>query len=67
LEYIGFPENAEVGNLAPETITGLLTMIGPVYLLVYTLAIGFMAFYSIDKKRHEEMLVELEARRASIS
>lgn len=67
LEYIGFPENAEVGNLAPETITGLLTMIGPVYLLVYTVAIGFMAFYSIDKNRHEEMLVELEARRVSSS
>ena len=66
LEYIGFPENAEVGSLPPETVTGLLTMIGPMYLLMYVVAIGFMAFYQIDKKRHEEILVELEARREAV-
>ena len=63
LEYIGFPENAEVGSLQPETITGLLALNGPLYLLLYVVAIGFMSFYRIDKRRHEEMLVELEARR----
>ena len=30
LEYIGFPENAEVGALMEETITGLLVLNGPV-------------------------------------
>ena len=63
LEYIGFPENAEVGNLEPETIHGLLFLNGPLYLLIYMVAIGFMTFYRIDKNRHGEILAELETRR----
>ncbi|MCY4531478.1 MAG: MFS transporter [Gammaproteobacteria bacterium] len=63
LEYIGFPENAEVGNLSTETINGLLFMNGPLYLMLYLLAISFMMFYKIDKKRHAEILSELETRR----
>jgi Na+/melibiose symporter-like transporter len=67
LEYIGFPENAEVGSLAPETITGLLFLNGPVYLAIYLLAVFCMTFYNIDEKRHNELLVELEARREAAS
>jgi Na+/melibiose symporter-like transporter len=63
LEYIGFPENAEVGSLTPEAINGLLFLNGPTYLAIYLLAIFFMMFYRIDKKRHAEILNELEARR----
>ena len=67
LEFIGFPDNAEVGNLAPETINGLLVMNGPLYLALYLLAIFFMMFYKLDKNRHAEILSELEERRSSLS
>ena len=67
LEYISFPENAEVGGLLPETIQGLLFLNGPLYLLLYVVAIGFMAIYRIDKTRHEEILAELEVRREPTS
>jgi len=67
LEYIGFPQNAEVGGLAPETIDGLLFLNGPVYLAIYLLAVFCMTFYNIDKKRHDEILKELEARREAAS
>ena len=66
LELIGFPQDAEVGGLEPETVTGLLTIIGPVYLLIYLLGIGLMTFYSIDKNRLERILKELERRRKAV-
>jgi Na+/melibiose symporter-like transporter len=67
LEWIGFPETAEVGNVAPETIDGLLILNGPVYLAIYLVGILFMALYRIDKTRHAEILKELEARREAAS
>lgn len=63
LEFIGFPQNAEVTGLAPETINGLLILNGPFYLGLYCLAIFFMSFYRINEKRHAEILAELEIRR----
>ncbi len=66
LELIGFPQDAEVGSLPPETVTGLLAIIGPVYLLFYLLGIGLMAFYNIDKNRLERILKELERRRKAV-
>ncbi len=63
LELIGFPDNAEVGNVSAETIYGLLFMSGPLYLMLYLLAIVFMMFYKLDKQRHAEILSELEKRR----
>ena len=49
--------------LSQETLTGLLFMNGPLYLMLYLLAIFFMSFYKIDRKRHAEILAELETRR----
>ncbi|MGI9272767.1 MAG: MFS transporter [Woeseiaceae bacterium] len=63
LEFIGFPENAEVGNIPAEAIEGLLILNGPVYLVLYLVGISFMMMYRIDKKRHAEILTELEKRR----
>jgi GPH family glycoside/pentoside/hexuronide:cation symporter len=63
LEFIGFPDNAEVANLSAETIDGLLFMVGPLYLGFYLLAMFLMSFYKLDKKRHAEILSELEKRR----
>ena len=63
LEFIGFPENAEVGDLAGETITGLLFLNGPLYLAIYLLAVLFMTLYALDKKTHGEVLRQLEKKR----
>ena len=63
LEFIGFPENAEVGDLAGETITGLLFLNGPAYLAIYLLAVLFMTLYALDKKTHGEVLRQLEKKR----
>ena len=63
LEFIGFPENAEVGDLAGETITGLLFLNGPSYLAIYLLAVLFMTLYALDKKTHGEVLRQLEKKR----
>lgn len=67
LEYIGFPENAEVGSLAPETIDGLLILNGPVYLVIYLVGVYFMTWYRIDRKRHAEILSALTIRREGAS
>ena len=63
LEFIGFPENAEVGDLTGETITGLLFLNGPSYLAIYLLAVLFMTLYALDKKTHGEVLRQLEKKR----
>ena len=63
LTYIGFPENAEVGSLSAETISGLLFMNGPLFLILYLLASLFMGLYALNKDRHADILSELEARR----
>ena len=64
LELIRFPDNAEEVGVPPEAIDGLLFMNGPVYLVMYLVAIYFMTWYRIDRKTHAEILEKLEARRA---
>ena len=63
LEFFDFPENAEVGSVPERAIDGLLIMNGPAYLALSLIGISFMLMYRIDKKRHAEILSELEARR----
>ena len=65
LELIQFPENAEVGGLAPGTLTGLLVMSGPLVLLIYGIGVLFMMMYRLNAERHQEILTALEARRAA--
>ena len=64
LEYINFPEEADIGALPPEALDGLLIMNGPVYLGIYLLGTVIMSFYSLDRQRHVEIMSELEARRS---
>ena len=64
LEFINFPENAEVGALPQETLDGLLIMNGPLYLGMYLLGSAIMLLYKIDRQRHAEIMSELEARRS---
>ena len=63
LTFIGFPDNAAEVGLEPETITGLLVLNGPVYLVFYLLAAFCMTFYNIDEERHNEILKALAERR----
>ena len=67
LEIINFPDNAEAGSLTADTLMGLLFMCGPLYLIISAIGIFFMSYYSIDRKRHTEILTELEGRRAVVS
>ena len=64
LELIRFPDNAEEVGVPPEAIDGLLFMNGPVYLVLYLVAIYFMTWYRIDRKTHAEILERLDARRS---
>jgi GPH family glycoside/pentoside/hexuronide:cation symporter len=64
LEFINFPENAEVGALPQEALDGLLIMNGPLYLGMYLLGSAIMLLYKIDRQRHAEIMSELEARRS---
>ena len=63
LEYINFPENAEVGEVAPDVLNGLLLMNGPLYFIVFTIGALFMTMYRLDEKSHHEILAALEERR----
>ena len=65
LELIQFPEDAEVGAVASETLTGLLVISGPIYFVIYGIGILFMLMYRLNAKRHGEILKVLEERRAA--
>ena len=65
LEILDFPDDAATQGVSPEVIDGLLFMMGPLYYLIVYGGLGFAFLYRIDKRRHEEILRALEARRAS--
>jgi Na+/melibiose symporter-like transporter len=64
LQLIGFPQHAHTTSLSQGTIDGLLWLNGPIYWLIVAAGIGFCFLYRIDRKRHAQILAELEARRA---
>ncbi|XOV89679.1 MAG: MFS transporter [Pseudomonadota bacterium] len=64
LDLIQFPENATVGEVAPETLNGLLFMSGPLYWMIVAAGMGFMAMYQLSESRHKEILDVLRKRRA---
>ena len=63
LDIIGFPKNAVVGEVAPDVISRLLFLNGPLYWIICGLGYTLALFYTIDRKRHEQILEELETRR----
>lgn len=67
LQYINFPDNASAATLTSETINGLLFMTGPLYWLIVFAGMLFMGMYQLNEKRHGEIMVELEMRRAARS
>jgi Na+/melibiose symporter-like transporter len=40
-------------------------MNGPIYIAVYVVDVLFMTMYALNQERHQEILVELEERRAA--
>ena len=67
LQYINFPDNASAATLTSESINGLLFMTGPLYWLIVFAGMLFMGMYQLNEKRHGEIMVELEMRRAARS
>ena len=63
LEFINFPQSAEVGALAQDTLSGLLFLNGPLYLIIYLIAVGFMSLYQLDRNTHSQILRQLESKR----
>ncbi len=64
LEWINFPEDASVETLEPEVVDGLLWMMGPLYIIIVYAGMAFAFLYRLDRKRHAEIMTELEFRRA---
>ena len=62
LKAIAFPSKNEVNVIPQEAIDGLGMVGGPVLLVMYLASIFFITIYNIDKKRYEEIRVELEKR-----
>jgi len=63
LEYIHFPQNASVETITPEVITSLLWIMGPIYLAIVVLGLGFSFLYRIDRARHGDIITQLQLRR----
>jgi Na+/melibiose symporter-like transporter len=63
LQVIHFPRHAHAATLAPQVVTGLLWLSGPVYWMIVAAGVGFVLLYRIDRKRHAEILAELGERR----
>jgi Na+/melibiose symporter-like transporter len=66
LDWIQFPQQAEVGSVAPEKIFALGLAVGPGMLIFYLLTLVFLARYKITREEHREIIAELARRRARV-
>ncbi len=64
LAFIDFPKNASPETLTQEHLDQLFFMMGPLYYIIVYAGLGFCFMYRISRSRHEEILRELEKRRA---
>lgn len=62
LATVGFPDNAERGQIAPEVLRGLGLAYIPTIVVLYGIAICLLLTYGITRKRHEANLGILAAR-----
>jgi len=67
LDYIHFPQNASIQTITPEVVTSLLWMMGPMYMLIVVLGLGFSFLYRIDRARHGEIITQLRQQRQAVS
>ena len=64
LAIIDFPANASAENLTPEHLNGLLFMSGPLYWIIVFTGMLFMGMYSLNEKRHKQIMADLAVRRS---
>ncbi|MDZ4369930.1 MAG: MFS transporter [Phenylobacterium sp.] len=62
IAFVGFPEKAERGQVAPEVLTNLGLVYIPVIVGFYAIAIGAVTAYSINRKKHDANLESLRLR-----
>ena len=67
LEYIGFPANATAETLTPEVLNGLLFMTGPLYWIIVFTGMLFMGMYTLNERRHTEIMATLKIRRGEVA
>jgi GPH family glycoside/pentoside/hexuronide:cation symporter len=63
LEFQGFDERAGIGQQPESALTAIRVMIGPVPAAILICGIVLTAFYPITRRKHQELLAELEKRR----
>lgn len=63
LDAIGFPRDARPGSVDPAVVRALGWTYGPALVVLYLIAIGFLAAYPIDRARHVANLARLAERR----
>jgi Na+/melibiose symporter-like transporter len=59
LRAIGFPAGARPGGVDPGVVRLLGLVYAPVVVVLYSIAIGFLSTYRIDRARHEANLARL--------
>lgn len=56
LWLVGFPVAAKPGQIAPQILTRLVWTYVPIFAVLALVAVGFLCFYDINRRRHEENL-----------
>jgi glycoside/pentoside/hexuronide:cation symporter, GPH family len=67
LDWIGFPENAERGAVAPEVVRHLGMIYGPGTILILIVGAVYFSRYRLTAARVAEIQKELDQRRATVS
>ena len=65
IDYIEFPRGASLGDVPAETVWQLGLIAGPLTSIFTMLGLVLYLRYRIDRKRHQEILAELDRRRAN--
>lgn len=62
LSYVGFPQNAQPGQVDPTVIASLGWTYVPLLVTVYLFSLGFISAYGISRDKHEENVAALRER-----
>jgi Na+/melibiose symporter-like transporter len=62
LRAVGFPKDAKPGAVDPEVVRALGLVYAPTVMLLYVIALVFLASYRISRERHQENLATLASR-----